>query len=137
MHNTCCKFVQSSSKKARRKRVLRNRSKGIRENFRLRNEIKKLKFKTDMYRKRWSRANKLKAEENVSSDSPRSKARCSLNECFKVQLTPSKAKVVRQLTLFNTFSSCLKEKYAKSTQKEKRYMYNLMLNSCLKKYMPE
>ncbi|GBO41772.1 hypothetical protein AVEN_51268-1 [Araneus ventricosus] len=125
--------LQSSSKKAGRKRVLLNRSKVVRENIQLRNEIKELKFKTDMYRKRWSRA-KLKAEENVTSNSPRSRAKCTLNECFKVQLTPSKAKVVRQLTLFNTFSSCLKERYTKSTKKEKIYMHKLMLNSCLKKY---
>ncbi|GBN45142.1 hypothetical protein AVEN_170726-1 [Araneus ventricosus] len=80
--------LQSSSKKAGRKRVLLNRSKVVRENIQLRNEIKKLKFKTDMYRKRWSRA-KLKAEENVTSNSPRSRAKCTLNECFKVQLTPT------------------------------------------------
>ena len=60
---------------------MRNKSKVVRENLELRNEIQKLKMKTDMHRKRWSRA-KLKFGENSSSNSPRAKANCSLKESF-------------------------------------------------------
>ena len=63
--------------------------------------------------KTWNRA-KLKLEENSSSNAPRSKAKYSLKESFKMQLIRSKVKVIKQLTLFNAFNSCLKDKYAKS-----------------------
>lgn len=73
------------------------------------------------------RSRKLKAEENVTSNSPRSKARCFLNQCFKLQLTPSKVKVVWQFTLF-------KGEICKDDKKEKRHVHKLMLISYLEKY---
>lgn len=141
---------QNGNKKRGRKVVLKNKSKCVRQNKKLQEEVRLLKeklklekSKTDCLRKRYSRLKstnnkKLLATPN-SELTPQSKAKKQILQSFDKKTSGNnnlmQSKVARKLVFHNVLVSSIQSTYKKEkSAKKKRVISTIMMNNLIMRY---
>lgn len=141
----CNNSLKRSGNKIRgRKVVLKNRSKCVRQNYKLKEEMEQLKNqlqqekrKSAMYKKRFQRMkiNEAKSVINTPEDqlTPKSKATKIFHEAQKTK-GRDKNKMIRRLLFYDTLASSFKQSYQQARKrKDKAILSQIILSQSLVK----